>query len=200
MKAKLADDDADDFYTRSCTANFSNPKVAPFVLEISKETVERAKQRIKAREIERDLLPECPPSIRRSPSSNLLIHLKPVPTGPQLRPQPNSTRVSAMKSTPDLRVKHKRDSKVSLEDDDDPFYLESFISQFPRPPVHEPGAYKSREPVNPRVRRQNSNFSMPTSRAYPDRAQVQPRKVEGRVLKGTVKPLAPSNLARVTMT
>ncbi|KAL5523857.1 hypothetical protein ACEPAG_8030 [Sanghuangporus baumii] len=136
----------------------------PFVLDINRDASGRIKRRMVEEHEEIDLLPEClPEMLRRAPSTNVLVQSK----GAQQRRQLKDFRLA---STPDLRLRAKRDS---LEQD--PFYLEDMIRQFPRPPVHNPGEYRPREAINPSVRRQNSNFSLPTSKAYPERARVQTR-------------------------
>ncbi|OCB86897.1 hypothetical protein A7U60_g6070 [Sanghuangporus baumii] len=136
----------------------------PFVFDISREARSRIKRRMVEEHEEIDLLPEClPEMLRRAPSTNALVQSK----GAQQRHRLKDLRLA---STPDLRSRAKRDSF-----EQDPFYLEDMIRQFPRPPVHNPGEYKSREAINPSVRRQNSNFSLPTSKAYPDRTRTQTR-------------------------
>lgn len=134
---------------------------SPFGHNITQQGSSASRRRIVEEHEEIELLPEClPEMLRRAPSTNALIQSR----GTQQRHLKDLRQAS----TPNLRLRAKRDSL-----DEDPFYLEEMIRQFPRPPVHNPGEYKPREAVNPNVRRQNSNFSLPTSRAYPDRAKMQ---------------------------
>lgn len=128
----------------------------PFILDISKEAVARRKAKEEEEEEDLQLLPEAPQMLRRAPSSNALMQIQ----SNKQRPSLSALRSG---STPNLLSTSKRENSP-----DDPFYLERFLKEFPRPPVRNPGEYTRREPVNPRVRRQNSNFSYPSSRAYPE--------------------------------
>ena len=149
----------------------------PFVLDISREAVKQMKQKEMEERESLDLLPDCPPQILRKTPSRVLLKTR----ATKQRAKFTNLQTS---STPDLRPKSKRDSI------DDPFYLEAVLNAFPKPPVHTPGRYTSRAPVNPGLRRQNSNFSLPTPRAYPGRVSKNwlDRPVQGNIYQSRRPP------------